>query len=66
MTYDHLSPFGWRFEVRVAFPGTATSKAAANSSEAEPPPIVIEQFELEEKSNVAALKKLLEKKLLNL
>ena len=41
----------------MAFPGTATSKAAANSSEAQPPPIVIEQFELEEKKTVSDLKK---------
>eukprot|EP00913_Durusdinium_trenchii_P033462 g31328.t1 len=57
-SFDHVSHESY-VQVRVAFPGTATSKAAANSSEAEPPPIVIEQFELEEKSNVAALKKLI-------
>mmetsp|Transcript_31253 Transcript_31253/g.72301 ORF Transcript_31253/g.72301 Transcript_31253/m.72301 type:complete len:722 (+) Transcript_31253:53-2218(+) len=46
-------------QVRVACPGTATSKAAANSSENQPPPIVIEQFELASTSNVSALKKLI-------
>ena len=48
--------------VRVACPGTATSKAAANSSESQPPPIVIEQFELAANSTVTALKSLIAKR----
>ena len=48
--------------MRVACPGTATSKAAANSSESQPPPIVIEQFELAASSTVMALKSLVSKR----
>jgi len=57
-SFDHPSNVDF-VQVRVACPGTATSKAAANSTETQPPPIVIEQFELEASSTVAALKKLI-------
>eukprot|EP00933_Yihiella_yeosuensis_P043290 TRINITY_DN3802_c1_g1_i1.p1 TRINITY_DN3802_c1_g1~~TRINITY_DN3802_c1_g1_i1.p1 ORF type:complete len:794 (-),score=135.76 TRINITY_DN3802_c1_g1_i1:112-2493(-) len=50
-------------QVRVAFPGTATLSAAANigsSSEAQQPPMIIEQFECEASSDVPTLKRLIE------
>jgi len=57
-SFDHPSSEDF-VQVRVACPGTAPAKAAANSSETQPPPIVIEQFELENNSTVAALKELI-------
>ena len=49
-------------QVRVACPGTATSKAIANSSASQPPPIVIEQFELAASGTVTTLKELIFKR----
>ncbi|CAE7348595.1 tuf1 [Symbiodinium sp. CCMP2456] len=49
-------------QVRVACPGTATSKAVANSSASQPLPIVIEQFELAASGTVTTLKELISKR----
>ena len=46
-------------QVRVACPGTATSKAVANSSASQPLPIVIEQFELAASGTLTTLKELI-------
>lgn len=49
-------------QVRVACPGTATSKAVANSSASQPLPIVIEQFELAASGTLTTLKELISKR----
>lgn len=60
---DFKTPSSDRFvQVRIALPGTATSAAPVGSGE--PPPMLIEQFECDKNSTIAALKAMIERRTL--